>query len=80
MSIPLPVLQFALLDSKDGGLTPANPIAWRETAEEWIIIYEDGRKIRHSKTEPRPAAIDGLLADAGRKKESRTAKKQARQD
>jgi hypothetical protein len=74
MSIPLPVLQFAELDSLDG-LHPAKPIAWHEADDEWVIVYEDGRKLRHKNTEPHNAPLTG-----DRKKESITARKQARQD
>ncbi len=83
MTIPLPVLQFAMLDSIDGGITPAHPIAWRETADEWVIVYEDGRKLRHSKTEPHDVPIDSAIdgvAKSDRGKNSRTAKKQDRKD
>ncbi len=69
MTIPLPVLQFAMLDSLDGGLTAAHPIAWRETADEWIIVYEDGRKLRHAKGDARPARIDSAIE--GQRKTSR---------
>ncbi len=61
MTIPLPVLQFAMVDSLDGGITPAEPISWTERSEEWVIVYRDGRKIRHAKTEPRPAKIDSPI-------------------
>jgi hypothetical protein len=83
MAIPLTVLQFAMLDSADGGITPANPIAWRETADEWVIVYEDGRKLRHAKSQPHDVPIDSQVAGAaqsGRSKESRSAHKQSRHD
>lgn len=69
MTIPMPVLQFAMLDSLDGGVTAAHPIAWRETAEEWIIVYEDGRKLRHAKAQARPARIDSPIE--GQRKSAR---------
>ena len=83
MTIPLTVLQFAMLDSLDGGITPAKPIAWRETADEWIIVYADGRKLRHPKSQPHDVKIDSDISGiplSDRKKESRTAKKQERHD
>ena len=76
MTIPLPVLQFAVIDSLDGGITPAVPIAWRMTDDHITIVYQDGRKITHSTAEPH----DVPLGDEPRKKESRTAKKQERQE
>ena len=65
MTIPLPVLQFALIDTiclakGNGSITPAHPIAWHETADEWVIVYEDGRKLRHSKSEPHDVPIDTI--------------------
>ena len=65
MTIPLPVLQFALIDTiclakGNGSSTPAHPIAWHETADEWVIVYEDGRKLRHSKSEPHDVPIDTI--------------------
>ena len=72
MSIPLPVQEFAKADSLDGGITPAHPIMWREDETEWVIVYEDGRKIRHPKAEKRQ--VEHNL------KTSRTDKKQDRKD
>ncbi len=46
------------LAKRNGSSTPAHPIAWHETADEWVIVYEDGRKLRHSKSEPHDVPID----------------------
>ena len=46
------VMAFAITDALHPP-EPAHPIAWVEHETEWVIVYEDGRKIHHAKT---PAA------------------------
>ena len=68
MTLPLPVIQFAKDDSLDG-IVPAVPISWAERDDAWVIVYEDGRKITHFKTEKRQVEHDNKTSRSGNKQD-----------
>ncbi len=63
--IPAVVLTFATAVPQLGPLAP-RPVAWKEYCGEWVIVFEDGRKLRFMEApqEKRPA-----ISTAPRRKE-----------
>ncbi len=55
--IPAIVLALAAAVPQLGPLAP-RPIAWKEYPGEWVVVFEDGRKLRFAEAAPqerRPA-------------------------
>jgi hypothetical protein len=60
--IPLTVQALARLVPQLGPLPP-HPFAWKEYADAWVIVFDDGRKLRFEKS-PAPS-LPGCRAQHG---------------
>ena len=68
--IPAAVLALAATVPQAGPLPP-HPIAWRETPDGWVVVFEDGRKMRF----PREATAAPIVTPAPTPAEAKAAKR-----
>src|SRR5512146_446267 len=65
---PIPAVVMALAASVEQlGPLPPRPIAWHEDAGGWVIVLEDGRKLRFSR-DTKPAAAPAAAPTKGKGK------------